>query len=97
MITIILSGLFLVESVEFDVDKYNILLNQTNTGHLVAHWEKNNKKFKENDKLFLKIKAECEEAFEVTEGNGTHGWRPEDDWIVNRRTYICNAINVEDL
>jgi hypothetical protein len=97
MITLILSGLFLVESVEFDADKYNILLNEVNTGNLVAHWENNNTKFKEKVKLFLKIKAECNEGYEIVEGNGTHGWRPEDDWIVNRKTLICNAISVEDL
>lgn len=97
MTVVILTGLFLISSVELDKNTYNILLEQTQTGDMVAHWETKNI-FKEGEKKLLKIKAECESAYEVLEGNGTRGiWRPEDDYFVNKKTLICNSIFVEDL
>lgn len=100
LIELVLTALFTVSYVDLDYDgTYNILLEDKHTGNLVAHWEKDASKFKQGEVLELRIKGECTKVYEILEGNGKRGspWRAEDDWYLNRRPYICNAITVEFL
>lgn len=97
---IFLIGLFKVLVVEQDYDKkYNVLLEQIvpNTGHLVA-FSVTKPSFEENKTEKLSIKAECSKVFEVTEQNGDIYPRrsTNDGWILNRKTYICNALEVNN-
>lgn len=96
----ILTGLFIVVFSDQEDDHYNLLLQQylgnTRSPDLVAAWVPDDKDFKAGKILRLTIKAECTQVWEVLEGNGKRGtaWRPEDDWYLNGRPYICNAIEV---
>lgn len=97
-VKLILIAFFVVRFVDVGSGQTNILLEDPKTGNMVAHWD-NDFKHKPGDVAYLKIEAECTKVYEVLEGNGKRGspWRAEDDWYVNRRPYICNALKVEDV
>ena len=99
MLELILVALFTVRFVDLDNGQYNVLLEDKATGNMVAHWVKEPGVFKEGATLYLSIKGDCTKVYEVLEGNGKRGsaWAAEDDWYLNRRPYICNAITVEIL
>lgn len=83
-----------------DDGQYNILLQQyfhnTRSPDLIAHWAKDCGELTPGKIVPLTIKAECTQVYEVLEGNGKRGtaWRPEDDWYLNGRPYICNSVEV---
>ena len=95
----VLVGYFLVQFVDFDNGQYNILLGQkTNSGtNEVAAWSKDKDEFKVGDTIYIRMTGECDQVYEVLEGNGKRGtaWAPEDDWYLNGRPYICNADKIE--
>lgn len=102
MKTLIFAGYFLAQCVDKDSDgKYNILFEFLNSARgkahpMIAHWE-DSLKFERGKIYNLQVKAECTPTFEVVEGNGKSGsgWAPEDDWIYNGKSLICNAIKVD--
>ncbi len=95
IIKMVLIGFFLVQSVDYDNGRYNVLLAQQGNTNLIATWSHD--KIQENTTLHLKIEAECSQVYEVLEGNGKRGsgWDPKDDWYVNSRPWLCTATNVE--
>ena len=101
MIKLLLVGYFIIKFIDLDYDgKYNVLLEQDRTGNLVSYRQES-VSFKEGEMIRLRIDAECDKTKvgEVLEGNGKRGspWATEDDWYLNRMTYICNAEKVEIL
>jgi len=99
----VLAGYFLVQYVDYDNGQYNVLLAQQRTelgssgGNMVAAWTKDKDEYKEGDIIYIRMTGECSQVYEILEGNGKRGspWRPEDDWYLNGRPYICNADKVE--
>ena len=97
-IKMVLVGYFLVQYVDLDNGTYNILLAQKGgTPNMVATWSKYKDTYHEDEILHLRIEGECQQVYEILEGNGKIGsaWRAEDDWYLNCRPYICNSEHIE--
>ncbi len=96
---LIITGYFLVQFVDWDDGRYNVLLVKDfkRQPDMIATWTQDEKEFKVGDIIFIRAEAECTRVYEVLEGNGKRGspWRAEDDWYLNSRPYICNADKVE--
>ena len=95
----VLTGYFLVQDVDKGHGKYNVLLVQeySELPNMVAAWTKSEEELKKGSVVHLQIEAKCSRAYEVLEGDGKRGsgWRKRDDWYVNSRPYICNAVSFE--
>jgi len=95
-IALMFNSLFTVQIIEQDYDHlYNILLiDGKNTRMSYRLNEKPS--FNEGDRIFMSIKANCEQVHQLLEGNGKVGspWRAEDDWINTADAFLCNPFEI---
>lgn len=94
MITLLLAGYWTVWNVDWDKNRYNILLEDPKTGNVVAT-HKDRDPPVEGQTVYWQGKVDCEKTMEVLEGHGLRGtaWCAEDDWYLNRDGVLtCNAV-----